>query len=129
MTMRLTNKQETSDVVGFSVATEPADWGTLLVAEGEMDIAAVPELRRLLDETIGEGAGRMVIDLTAVDFVDSVALATLVGAKRRLGPDGQLAVVITHPYVMLVFEATGLNHVVTLTDTREAAIAAVAAPA
>ena len=126
--MRL--NQTHDGTTGFAVEAEPVSWdGTLAVARGEMDIAAVPALRRLLDDAIGTGTRRMVIDLTDVDFVDSVALATLVGAKRRLGPEGRLAVVVTHPYVLLVFEATGLNHVVAICDTREAAVTAVTAAA
>lgn len=124
--MRMRLNQTHDGTTGFAVESEAVTWdGTLAVARGEMDIAAVPALRKLLDDAIGTGTRRMVIDLTDVDFVDSVALATLVGAKRRLGPEGRLAVVVTHPYVLLVFEATGLNHVVTISDTREAAVAAV----
>lgn len=124
MQMRL--RQAYSAPPGFTVEAEAVDWdGTLVVASGEMDIAAVPALRGLLDEAIAAGETRMVVDLTDVDFVDSVALATLVGAKRRLGPDGCLALVVTHPYVLLVLQATGLDHVVCLTGSREAAVAEV----
>jgi anti-anti-sigma factor len=118
---------ESYEIPGFAVRGEAMPWGTLLIAQGEMDIAAVPELRRLLDEAIGSRVERIILDLADVEFVDSIALATLVGAKRRLGAEGRLAVVVTRPYVLLVFEATGLNHVVTLVETREAAIAAVTA--
>lgn len=126
--MRISSKQSDGPPT-FAIDTEPVDWGgTLIVAEGEMDIAAVPDLRRLLDQAITASVPRVVLDLSEVDFVDSVALATLIGAKRRLGPEGQLAVVVTHPYVLLVFEATGLNHVVTITETRETAVAAINPP-
>ncbi len=124
MQMRL--RQAYDALPGFTVEAEAVDWdGTLLVASGEMDIAAVPALRGLLDEAIAAGETRMVVDLTDVEFIDSVALATLVGAKRRLGPDGRLALVVTHPYVLLVLQATGLDHVVCLTGAREAAVAEV----
>jgi len=124
--MKLTQTHD--GTTGFAVGTEPVDWdGTLAVARGEMDIAAVPALRKLLDDVIGGGARRLVIDLTEVDFVDSVALATLIGAKRRIGEDGRLAIIATHPYVLLVFEATGLHHIVSIVESREAAVAAITA--
>lgn len=124
--MKLTQTHD--GTTGFAVGTEPVDWeGTLAVSRGEMDIAAVPALRKLLDDVIGAGTRRLVIDLTEVDFVDSVALATLVGAQRRIGDDGRMAIVATHPYVMLVFEATGLHHVISIVDSREAAVARVTA--
>lgn len=124
--MKLTQTHD--GTTGFAVQTEPVDWdGTLAVARGEMDIAAVPALRKLLDDVIGSGTRRLVIDLAGVDFVDSVALATLIGAKRRIGDEGRLAIVATHPYVLLIFEATGLHHVVSIVDSREAAVAEVTA--
>ena len=126
--MRTPHHHHHAAAEGFEVVREAVAWdGTLIVARGEMDIAAVPALRRLLDDAVASGPPRVVLDLTAVDFVDSVALATLVGAKRRLGPEGRLAVVAGQPYVLLVLEATGLDHVVTIVPSREDAVAAVTA--
>ena len=69
------------------------------------------------------GKRRLVIDLSALSFLDSVALATIVHAKQRLPEDGKMAVVIDpSSYVMLVFESGGLSKVLELVDTRVQAI-------
>jgi anti-sigma B factor antagonist len=100
---------------------EPA--GLIFTVSGELDIATAPTLRDRLNEAIDAGRNRIVIDLSAIDFLDSVALATIVHAKQRLPEDGRMALAIDpSSYVMLVFESGGLPKVLDLVETRELAI-------
>ncbi len=94
--------------------------GSVFVLEvhGEVDVASSGELRRRLREAALSGATRVLVDLSDVTFIDSIAMAGIVGAQRRLPTDGRLAVVAHHPYVLLVLEAVGLRHVVNVFDTR-----------
>ena len=97
--------------------------GLVLTVEGELDIATAPALRERLDAAIKAGKHRLVIDLSAVSFLDSVAIATIVHAKQRLPEDGRLALAVDpSSYVMLVFEGTGLPKVLDLVETRAQAI-------
>jgi anti-sigma B factor antagonist len=105
---------------GYGLATEPVGWdGLLVVARGELDVAAVPELRRLL--AASPATSRILLDLAEVTFIDSLSLAAIVAAKRRLGDQGRLAVVADHHYVLLIFEAGGLDSVVEVFRTRDEA--------
>ena len=107
---------------GYGLAAESAPWGGLLVvARGELDVAAVPELRRLLAPAASLGTSRILLDLSEVTFIDSLSLAAIVAAKRRLGDEGRLAVVADHHYVLLIFEAGGLDSVVEVFRTRDEA--------
>ena len=54
--------------------------GLVLAVSGELDIATAPALRDRLTAAIDAGKLRLVIDLSAVSFLDSVALATIVHA-------------------------------------------------
>ena len=100
---------------------EPA--GLVVTVSGELDIATVPALRDRLDAALESGTRRLVIDLSAITFLDSVALATIVHAKQRLPEDGRLALAVDpSSYVMLVFESGGLPQVLDLVETREQAI-------
>jgi anti-sigma B factor antagonist len=102
---------------GYGLAVEPATWdGLLVVAQGELDVAAVPELRKLLGAS--SGTSRILLDLSEVTFIDSLSLAAIVAAKRRLGDEGRLAVVADYHYVLLIFEAGGLDSVVEVFRTR-----------
>ena len=97
--------------------------GLVLTVNGELDIATAPTLRARLDTAIEGGTRRLVIDLSAVSFLDSVALATIVHAKQRLAEDGRLAIAVDpSSYVMLVFESGGLSQVLDLVATRDQAI-------
>jgi anti-anti-sigma factor len=53
----------------------------VIVLEGEFDLAAAPALRDELDEARGSGVRRVVLDFTAVTFVDSSALRELLRAR------------------------------------------------
>ena len=97
--------------------------GLVLTVSGELDIATAPALRDHFNAAIEAGKRRLVIDLSELSFLDSVALATIVHAKQRLPEDGKMAVVIDPAsYVMLVFESGGLPKVLDLVETRVQAI-------
>jgi anti-sigma B factor antagonist len=56
---------------------------SVLFVGGEVDMATAPELERALAECIGRG-GPVVVDLSAVSFIDSTAIRTLAGAADKL---------------------------------------------
>jgi anti-sigma B factor antagonist len=102
--------------------------GVALTVFGELDMATAPELRERLTAVIESGAGGLVIDLCPVGFLDSVALATLLQGRRRLGDERRMAIVIAHDsYARLIFEVAGLPQCLDLFETREAAVAHVTA--
>jgi anti-anti-sigma factor len=105
----------------FGLTGEAAAWGRTIVGWGELDITAVPELRDRLDEALASGARRVLVDLEAVTFIDSLPLAAMVAAKRRMGLGGRVALVTRHPYALLVLEAAGLNTRMEVFGTREEA--------
>ena len=102
--------------------------GVVLTVGGELDIATAPELRARLSAAVDAGLSRLVIDLRPLSFLDSVALATLLQARRRLGDDGRLAVVVAaDSYVRLIFEVAGMPQCIDVFETREQAVTHVAA--
>ncbi len=50
---------------------------------GEIDMATAPELASAI-ESVGDGAGRVVVDLSEVTFLDSSGLNALVHCQRAL---------------------------------------------
>jgi anti-sigma B factor antagonist len=106
------------------ISAETPDWpGALIVARGELDVQSVADLRARLNEAIDAGNTKVVIDLAQVSFIDSLSLSALVAARRRIGDDGRLAVVAVHEYVRLILQATGLEQVLDVFETREDAVA------
>ncbi len=113
-----------ADPHGIRVTEETFDpCGLVLAISGELDIATAPALRARLDAAAEAGRHRLVIDLSAVSFLDSVALATILHAKQLLPEDGKIALAIDpSSYAMLVFESGGLKQVLDLVDSRSEAI-------
>jgi anti-sigma B factor antagonist len=97
----------------------------LVELSGELDISTAPRFKEELEALIAEGFTDVVVDLSAVDFIDSSALGVLVGAVRRLHPHGGRMVVVAHTHaVTRPLTLTGLDRVFTVTATREEALAA-----
>lgn len=78
----------------------------MLVVGGEVDLATVERFRDALLEA--QGSPRVVVDLTAVTFLDSSGLKALVAAYHRVPAGGELRVVGLRPNIRRVFEITGL---------------------
>ena len=97
----------------------------VLTVLGDLDMAGAPGLRQAVVTEVADGARLVVLDLTAVDFVDSAGLGVVVGALRRLrAHDGELLVVCPEPRIRRVFELCDLDRVFTLHRDVEAAVAA-----
>jgi anti-sigma B factor antagonist len=80
----------------------------VLSAQGEVDVATAPVLRRALDG-LDPAAQTVVVDLAGVTFLDSTGLGVLIGARRRFLPSGvRMLVINAIPTVWRVFKITGL---------------------
>ena len=66
----------------FSVTNDGAT--TVVVVSGELDLATRDELRAALAPL----AGKIVVDLADVTFLDSSCIGVLAGAGQRLREDG-----------------------------------------
>lgn len=97
--------------------------GRILSISGDVDVVTAPQVRGEIVRLLGDGTGRLVLDMTRVPFLDSFGLGVLVGAlKRSRAAGGSLGVVVTEPRVRSVFEVTGLDDVFDLYDSVEAAL-------
>ena len=98
----------------------------LFVLHGEVDLHVAPEVRERLNDAIEAGARGLVVDLTRVTFLDSMALGVLLGALKLLrARGGELRLVVPTPELRRVFELTLLDEVFTLARTRHEAFATV----
>ena len=109
----------------YTIDHDPIDGGHLVIASGELDVAATPRLSTVL-AMAGTGTGqRVVLDLVAVDFIDSTALGTILRAAGELEQGGhRLVVVAPEGPVRRLLEITGTAQRFTLHGSREAAFAA-----
>jgi anti-anti-sigma factor len=102
----------------FSVATDAVGDRLVVAARGELDLATAPALEEVLLPPLKEG-GEVVLDLRALEFMDSTGVRVIVAAHVA-GQDagGGLTLVRTDPAgpVGRVLEISGLDGILTFTD-------------
>jgi anti-sigma B factor antagonist len=105
----------------------PRRTSAVLVLSGDADLHGAPELRDRLTEAMADGVGRIVVDLSAVTFIDSMALGVLLGARHRLRDHGgDLRLVVASPELRRIFELSLLDQVFSLAETRAEALSSFA---
>jgi anti-sigma B factor antagonist len=109
------------------LSTSTTDPHVVVAVTGDVDVATAPELRDHLYQRNDDGAHSIVVDLTAVDFIDSVALGVLIGVLKRLRTvEGRFALVAPHERLLKVFRMTALDRVFVIRPTLDAALEALA---
>jgi anti-sigma B factor antagonist len=92
---------------------------------GEVDVYTAPMLREQIRDLAAKGAAHLIVDLTEVEFLDSTGLGALVGGLKRVRDvGGSLALVISTPRILRVFEITGLTSVLAVQGSVPDAISA-----
>jgi anti-sigma B factor antagonist len=105
----------------FRLSTVDLGEGLFSVAVvGEVDLSTAPELKAALGEVIESGAHGVLVDLSGATFIDSTTLGVLMGAVKRLRPQGgELAISCHDPNIRKIFEITLLDRVFRIFDTAE----------
>ncbi|WP_110181869.1 STAS domain-containing protein [Nocardioides solisilvae] len=88
------------------------DGVTVLRCDGRLTMVAAPALRSAVEEAIGGGARRLVVDLSTAPFVDSSGLGALVnGLKAARVAGGDLRIAGASEQVLSVLSLTNLDRV------------------
>ena len=111
----------------FELSEEDVDERTHVIAiAGEIHVSTAPRFSVLLDDAIGRGKTAVVLDLSAVDFIDSTGLSVLLNGLRRVTRQrGRMALVCVNPTVLRLFEITRLDATFDIHASREGALSAV----
>lgn len=111
----------------FQLDEQAIDDDTHLIAvRGEVHVSTAPEFSDRLNDAIATGKTGVVIDMTDVAFIDSTGLSVLLNALRRVTrQQGTLALAVSNPTVLRLFEITRLDSTFDILPDREAAIARV----
>ena len=94
--------QQAADVVEVTVA-------------GELDAAAVPEVRTKLYEALAGQPGVIVVDLATCPVIDAVGIALLLDVHRRAWmADGRLILRSPTPHVQRILEIARVAHILSV---------------
>ncbi|HEX8344534.1 MAG TPA: STAS domain-containing protein [Actinoplanes sp.] len=86
----------------------------VLVA-GELDAAAVPEVRTTLYEALAGQPGVLVVDLARCPVIDAVGIALLLDVHRRAWmADGRLTLRSPTPHVQRILEIARVAHILSV---------------
>jgi anti-anti-sigma factor len=96
---------------------------TIVSVVGELDASSAPDLRARFEELISQGQNQYVLDLMALDFIDSSGISAFVNLfkKVRMG-QGSVKLCNINPEIMKIFELTRLNRVFDIYDSRTEAV-------
>lgn len=104
--------------MALEIASSEAGPGDLITASGEVDLYSSPNLRDAILKAVQKGKGAVGVSLTAVAYMDSSGVATLVEGFKACGDKKRAFVLVApSPQVMKVLELSRLH---TVFEIREA---------
>ena len=109
----------------LTLSTREVDGTTIVAVGGEIDVYTAPKLRDKITELVAEGIYTIVIDMEAVEFLDSTGLGVLVGGLKKVrAHDGSLELICTQDRLLKIFRITGLAKVFVIHESADGALAA-----
>ena len=112
----------------MQIEKSTTDGVTTLTLTGEIDLHASPALRKELQNCAEEKTAVLLVDFSSVNYIDSSGLATFIEYVRDTSAfEGKIALFGLKKKVRTIFDLVRLNELFTITDSAEAATAALAA--
>jgi anti-sigma B factor antagonist len=85
---------------------------TTLTVRGSLDINSASELAEEIDRIVAQKPGKVVVDLSALDLIDSSGVAALVKLYKGVrGVGGTLAVTGAHDQPLAIFKLLRMDKV------------------
>jgi anti-sigma B factor antagonist len=109
----------------FELSDEHSASGTHVInVRGEIHVQTAPRFAHRLSEAIDKGNTAIVLDLSAVEFIDSTGLSVLLsGLRQVVAVQGRMALVCANPTVLRLFQITSLDETFDIFPERPAAFA------
>lgn len=106
--------ERTGSLGGLRISSAVEGDVGLISLDGELDLASAPALEQRLQELEGRRPAKLILDLTALSFLDSTGLRVLLQADGRARERGcKLVVRRGEDSVQRVFEVTGAHEMLT----------------
>ncbi|GGG73387.1 anti-sigma factor antagonist [Salipiger pallidus] len=102
------------------ITTETGDPQILRVAVTRIDSAIAIQFKDAVRELVSPEVGRVVLDLNAVDFIDSSGLGAIVAAMKGMADHQRFDLAGLRPMVDKVFRMTRMDSIFVIHDTVDA---------
>lgn len=90
--------------------------------ETRIDASVAIQFKDSMRDLTADSDGRVMLDLHAVDFIDSSGLGAIVAAMKQLGSGRRLELSTLSPLVAKVFRLTRMDSIFTIHETTEAGL-------
>jgi len=101
----------------------PREGVAVVGLSGEVDVYTSPRVKQEIVDLLNQGATRLVIDVSKVEYLDSTGLGVLIGGlKRAREHDGDLRLICDNPRILRIFEITGLTKIFDIHRTEAEAL-------
>lgn len=99
-----------SDAERLTIEHRTDEGSVTLSVHGEIDLASAPLLEQDLEDVERSSPRRIVLDLAALDFIDSTGIHLLIKAQRRADSNGH-GLILTNipPHARRLFRITGID--------------------
>lgn len=98
----------------------------VLVVSGEIDVFTAPLFKQAVVNLVADGHRHLFIDVSGVSFMDSSGFGALLGATKRLRPEGGSLILIgCNKTIQRMLHLTRLDTILGLYETFAEALAAV----
>ena len=81
--------------------------------EGRLDTATAPELKKELEEVLGE-AEELVFDFEGLEYMSSAGLRILLATQKKMSAKGGMKVTNVNDVISEIFEITGFSDILTI---------------
>src|SRR4051812_18966246 len=97
----------------------------ILALQGDIDMHRSPEVKETLEPLIAQKVPRILVDFSAVTYIDSSGLATMIETLQRIQSyGGKFAMFGLRESVKAVFEIARLDQIFSLYSDEASALAA-----
>lgn len=92
------------------------------VLDSRLDASIAPEFKSQMEEIIHQGNQQIILDISAISFMDSSSLGAMVGVLKAMGNNGKLVITGSSGIVLELFRLTRMDRVFTLANDEDEAM-------
>jgi anti-sigma B factor antagonist len=93
---------------------------------GELDMLTTPELAEAIEAAVRKSPSALIVDLSAVEFLASAGMSTLITAHEGITPRAKFAVVADGPATSRALRLVGIDQIFAVYRTLDGALVGVA---
>ena len=96
---------------------------TIVTVNGRLDANTAPVADKTIKKILKSDCLRMIFDFSTMDYLSSGGLKVILGATKELRrKDGQIVLCSLSKFIKEIFEVSGINSLIPITDTVESGI-------